>query len=65
MGDVLQKILAPVFQTQYPAASSKVEEVISEEVFEKTDNGNSALSSTSSSSRPTTPRSGGKFIILF
>lgn len=59
MGDVLQKILAPVFQTQYPAASSKVEEVISEEVFEKTDNGNSALSSTSSSSRPTTPRSGG------
>lgn len=57
MGDVLQKILSTATQSPHSSSASSKVEAISEEVFEKSDTGNSALSSTSSSaSRPSNQR---------
>ncbi|XP_036364190.1 calcium/calmodulin-dependent 3',5'-cyclic nucleotide phosphodiesterase 1A isoform X1 [Octopus sinensis] len=59
MGDVLQKIIYQVNQSIYACTPAKVDEVISEEVFERADSGSPRLENISNNSRPSAKQSSG------
>eukprot|EP00106_Octopus_bimaculoides_P011299 XP_014778741.1 PREDICTED: calcium/calmodulin-dependent 3',5'-cyclic nucleotide phosphodiesterase 1A-like isoform X3 [Octopus bimaculoides] len=59
MGDVLQKIIYQVNQSIYACTPAKVDEVISEEVFERADSVSPRLENISNNSRPSAKQSSG------
>ncbi|CAI9716633.1 calmodulin-dependent 3 3' [Octopus vulgaris] len=62
MGDVLQKIIYQVNQSIYACTPAKVDEVISEEVFERADSGSPRLENISNNSRPSAKQSSGHVV---